>query len=163
MIKFHHQQVLMFPTGSLNCWSSFQGQGETLGALPEWLQTVFPHRALASLRGRPETICQKLTLTCWCTVLLKMWPPDTYLKPALRFGKWWRSDNTVHEHGFNIGEVRMCMQVTVEQAGRKDFQGCVLGESVTVSRRIKAAGAARRTFFLFHTRKLLFSDAARRL
>lgn len=57
----------------------------------------------------------------------------------------------------------MCVEVSVEQAGRKDFRGSVLDDSVTGSRRIRAFDAARRTFFLFKRGKLLFFDTARRL
>lgn len=43
-----------------------------------------------------------------------------------------RSHDVVHERGFNIWEVRMCAQVSVEK--EKISGGCVLDESVTVSR-----------------------------
>lgn len=60
----------------------------------------------------------------------------------------------------------MCMEVSAEQAGRqaggKNFRGFVLGESVTVSRRIKAFGQPGGHSSFFHRRKLLFSDAARK-
>lgn len=147
----------MFPAGSLNSWSSFQSKVKYSPRMTVSTQSF------GKFERKPRDDLSEINLTCWWTVLLKMWPPDTYLKPAFSFGKWWRSDNADHEHGFNIGEVRTCMRVSVEQAGRKAFQGSVLGESVTVSRRIKALRAARTTFFLFHTRKLLFSRAARRL
>ncbi len=82
--------------------------------------------------------------------LLKTWPPDKYCILNHLFGKRWRSHNNVHDRRFNMWEVRMCMQVRQEE---KISQFSILGKSVTVSRRIKAVGAARRKFFLYSQKK----------
>lgn len=102
---------------------------------------MFPHRALASLRGRTETVCQKLT-----------WQADE------RFS--WKCDHQIlilHELsalGSDGGEiimsvnVELLLQKTVHKFRRggweEDFRGFVLVKSVTVSRRAEALSASNR-------------------
>lgn len=105
----------------------FSGQGELLGALPEM---TLAKTLCGNTERKTRDDLSEINLTSWWTVWLRIWPPDPYLKPALSFGRWWQSNNAVHEHGVNIWEGRMCMEVSVEQAGRKDFRGSVLGKSV---------------------------------
>lgn len=133
------------------------------GIVPHWLPELW-WSFWAKVKYREHSLKWRLPKLCLETQRGR--PEMIWLKSSWQVDEWfcWKVDHQTHilnmpstlggdggqiTLSMNIWEVRMCVEVCVEQAGRTDFWD----ESVTVSRRIRAFDAARRTFFLLKKRK----------
>lgn len=145
----------MFPSGCLASWSSFQAKVKywELSQDDACQSPVLKHR-----EGDQRRFVKKLT---WHVDERSCWKFDHQIHgldqlPA--FGKWRWSYSSDREQGLNIWEVRMCMEVSAEQAGRqagrrKRFQGLRSGRVGHRFQAYQSLWAARRTFFLFSQKK----------
>ena len=120
---------------------------------------VFPHR---TQRGSPEMIFQKLT---WHIDEWFCWKYDhqihilNQLSASRSDGGWIiPSMNT----DLILKECKCALQLVWGRQEENDFRGSVLAKSDTVSRRIKAVGSARRTFFYSLLQPASFSKSSHR-